>query len=93
MTPSRSKAINTRIQRLSETFFNTHHRRPTVEEINQLYSNEMAEMAKKNTSKKRGNYTLAREDPEAMRTKMSELAKTRWRNRGIQEEKDNQTTA
>jgi hypothetical protein len=88
---SREKAVNTEVQRLAEAFFNTHHRRPTVEELQKLYSAEMSARAKTRLSdpqnnRRRGNVNAPHKDPEELKKRMSDLAKKRWSKDGVQKE-------
>ncbi len=70
MTQATQKAILTRTRRLSEAFLAEYGRRPTVDEINDLYSAEMRAIAEKSSRNKEGRGGFAatkQQDPELLK--------------------------
>lgn len=88
MNPSRAKAINTRLKRLSSAFETKHGRDPTIEELNTLYKAELSAAQKKSRKNYSGDGGL-RAQTKAKRQEISKLGnQKRWGNR---ETKDNIT--
>lgn len=67
MTERTAKAVNTRLKRLSATFEEENGRQPTVEELNDLYKEELREQQRKSRLNYKGTGGFASLSPERLR--------------------------
>jgi hypothetical protein len=78
VSPSRRKAINTRLKRLTATFEAEHGREPSIEELNLLYREELSAAQKKSRQNYKGDGGLRAMTPER-RKEISKLGnQKRW---------------